>query len=128
MIPFFQQLRNRLRRLMHLADAAENTIAFSKHISGRTPGEDRELIYEPTPAGEPLPVPPQSLWLGYGHSPESYVESGLTDLKSMDSILKTAGFNLSNTTRPVLDLGCGGDACCGTCGGCPTHRSVGFGY
>lgn len=108
MAAFLNTLRTRLRRLRNIADAAEDTISFTKYISGRKPGTALALKYHPVKDGEPLPVPPPDLWLGYAHDEASYVESGRVDVANMLSILESAGWTPRSTLGPVLDLGCGG--------------------
>lgn len=102
------QLRTRIRRLLRLADAAETPVHFSKFIPSPRSPDGCSLYYRPTDADTPLPIPPKDLWLGYGHDEESYVSSGLADIKRMTEILRPLGFDLDAPTQPVLDLGCGG--------------------
>lgn len=108
MINYFARIKTLLRRLVRLADVAENTVFFSKYVPSRRPGESLELYYRETKPDADLPVPPRNLWLGYGDSEASYVESGRADVESMTAILARAGFDLNTTAQPILDLGCGG--------------------
>lgn len=100
-------LRNRIRRLIHLADAAETPVHFSKYIATSS-AAGASWRYEPVGRDSPLPVPPRDLWLGYGRTEEEFVSSGRDDVARMATILRPLGFDLAAPTRPVLDLGCGG--------------------
>ncbi|CAM2829971.1 class I SAM-dependent methyltransferase [Rariglobus hedericola] len=104
---FLNKLRTRLRRLRNLADVSENPISFTKYYSGRPPGTELNLRYQPTPSTEALPVPPRDLWLGYGQDDASYLESGKTDVDAMLAILQSVGW-AHQPDQPILDLGCGG--------------------
>ena len=53
-----------------------------------------------------LPVPPVSLWRGYGDTTEQYLSSGRDDTATMLKLLQDTGFTLQVGAR-VLDLGCG---------------------
>lgn len=103
-----RNLRRKLRFLFRLSETADNPVQFSKYISNRTPGADLNLHYRAVPEGDALPVPPRDLWLGYGSDEAGYVSSGEEDVRRMTGILATHGVNVAETTRPVLDLGCGG--------------------
>ena len=52
-----------------------------------------------------LPIPPQSLWLGYGNTIKEYLY-GRLQTEKMVKILKTAGFEI-NQCNSILDFGCG---------------------
>jgi hypothetical protein len=60
----------------------------------------------PVAPGSPFPVPPKELWLGYGQTPEEYLESGKGDIRTMERLLKAAGTGLASIRR-ILDFGCG---------------------
>jgi SAM-dependent methyltransferase len=51
------------------------------------------------------PVPPRSLWKGYGTSADEYLASGVRDIDRMTAVLQDAGVGLDNLGR-VLDFGC----------------------
>lgn len=55
--------------------------------------------------GDPLPIPPRELWVGYGTTEEQYLQWGKEHVQSMRSILKNAAFDLSETRR-ILEWGC----------------------
>jgi ubiquinone/menaquinone biosynthesis C-methylase UbiE len=67
------------------------------------PGQDYVLSpYAPvTAAGDPLPVPPEKLWLGY-----QYLEHGEAHVRTMLDIAERSGFVPADGDR-ILDLGCG---------------------
>jgi SAM-dependent methyltransferase len=52
-----------------------------------------------------LPVPPRSLFVGYGDSPASYLASGRDHYQAMMTILTSSGLELTETDR-ILDFGC----------------------
>lgn len=103
-----RRLKTLLRRLLRLAQDAETPVHFSKFISARQSAVSAEFPYCPVTAGQPLPIPPRGLWLGYGQTPEEYVASGETDTRRMAELLAPHGLALHQPARPVLDLGCGG--------------------
>ncbi|MBP6508241.1 MAG: class I SAM-dependent methyltransferase [Opitutaceae bacterium] len=100
-------LRNRIRRLTQLADAAETPVHFSKYIAASSP-TGATWNYEAVGRDSPLPIPPRDLWLGYGNNEEEFVSSGYTDVARMAAILLPLGLDLASPNRPILDLGCGG--------------------
>jgi SAM-dependent methyltransferase len=51
------------------------------------------------------PVPPSSLWVNYGTSPEEYLESGKQDIAKMRQILEQAGSPIETAER-ILEFGC----------------------
>ncbi|MEO8446318.1 MAG: class I SAM-dependent methyltransferase [bacterium] len=53
-----------------------------------------------------LPIPPHSLWLGYGSTKDDYLEPGKKQVNVMMKLLKSHGFDLSGEKK-ILDLGCG---------------------
>lgn len=53
-----------------------------------------------------LPIPPKELWLGYGDTPEWYLQSGRKNDRTMREIANTGGFRLEDARR-ILDFGCG---------------------
>jgi ubiquinone/menaquinone biosynthesis C-methylase UbiE len=67
------------------------------------PGADYVLPPFPAPTGEDsaLPVPPQSLWLGY-----EYAAHGEAHVRAMLDIVGKSGLTLEAGDR-ILDLGCG---------------------
>jgi SAM-dependent methyltransferase len=100
-------LRQKLRVLARLIDQGENPVRFTKYIPGKSRGVDLKLNMEARQPGEPLPVPPRALHLGYGSDDETYVASGQEDISKMIGAIAAAapGFKLGE--RPILDLGCG---------------------
>lgn len=72
----------------------ENATHFVLERSCRDTGQQRGL-----------PVPPQSLWEGWGPTAEDYLASGSVDVETMLQILSRAGEIAANFAR-VLDLGC----------------------
>jgi SAM-dependent methyltransferase len=52
-----------------------------------------------------LPVPPQDLWMGYGTTPECFLDSGKIHVATMKKILESSGFRIKERNR-VLDFGC----------------------
>ncbi|MEP7146558.1 MAG: class I SAM-dependent methyltransferase [bacterium] len=52
-----------------------------------------------------LPIPPQSLWLGYGKTIEEYLY-GKIQIEQMISILEAAAFDISKC-KAIMDFGCG---------------------
>jgi SAM-dependent methyltransferase len=57
--------------------------------------------------GEPMPVPPRSLWAGYGTSAEGYLASGREDAEVMRKLLGDSGAPIEDAGR-ILDLGVAG--------------------
>lgn len=106
--PFVSRLRATVVVLRRLAKLGYNPVRFTKFIPHETEAGSWSLSYRPVPPSEPLPLPPKSLWLGYGHDEKSYLASGLEDVAKMTAILGQAGLDLAAANRPVLDLGCGG--------------------
>jgi SAM-dependent methyltransferase len=106
--PFLSRLRETAVVLRRLAKLGHNPVRFTKFIPQDSEAGTWTLHYRPVPASAPLPVPPKSLWLGYGQDEKSYLESGLADVAQMRSILERAGFRFEDDGRSILDLGCGG--------------------
>jgi ubiquinone/menaquinone biosynthesis C-methylase UbiE len=52
-----------------------------------------------------LPVPPQSMWLGYGNTVKEYLQSGSRDVSTMLQILKQAAFQVQPGQK-ILEFGC----------------------
>jgi len=57
--------------------------------------------------GSPFPVPPPTLWAGYGSTPEVYVTSGKDDVAKMRELCLQSGAPLEAAGR-ILELGCAG--------------------
>jgi ubiquinone/menaquinone biosynthesis C-methylase UbiE len=57
-------------------------------------------------ASRDFPVPPKELWLGYGSTPEVYLEAGQHHVNRMLHVLQGTGWSLATDAR-VLDFGCG---------------------
>lgn len=53
-----------------------------------------------------LPVPPKRLFVGYGSTTESWLQSGAHDVKKMWELLGQAGFNVQPEGQRILDFGC----------------------
>jgi len=53
-----------------------------------------------------LPIPPQSLWLGYASTTEGYLSGGKEHVSTMLELVKASGFSFTKDNR-ILDLGCG---------------------
>jgi ubiquinone/menaquinone biosynthesis C-methylase UbiE len=53
----------------------------------------------------PLPTPPQDLWVGYGTTIDSFLNSGKIHVATMHRILEASGFCIKEGNR-VLDFGC----------------------
>jgi SAM-dependent methyltransferase len=96
-------------------DITNERILESPHIAGKFLSLQGSKAYSVIPLLDPptppvshdnLPVPPQSLWLGYGDTPEEYLEGGRVDIAMMLDILKNAGA-LEEMLLRVLDFGCG---------------------
>lgn len=69
---------------------------------------DEDYVIENIPQQyEAEPIPPKEYWLGYGHTPEEYINSGKEDVKIMLDLLAANGYTDRNG-QVVLDLGCGG--------------------
>ncbi len=58
------------------------------------------------PEQDGFAVPPEALWLGYGATPEVYLESGKRNIALMQQALAATGWALEAGDR-VLDFGCG---------------------
>lgn len=72
--------------------------------------EQHWLIPKSTPANEVdaedgLPIPPPSLWAGYGTNSTDYILSGRSHFAAMLEQLSSSGFALANNQR-ILELGC----------------------
>lgn len=52
-----------------------------------------------------LPVPPRSLWLGYGSSEADYLDSGRGNVVEMLKVVRADGFDFGDAPR-ILDWGC----------------------
>lgn len=92
--PFMARLRRRLAKfqtsfqtLAYLPYKPHEDYAFPPSVSADRGGE--------------LPIPPQSLWLGY-----NYPAHGKAQVQTMFDILRASGFTLRPGDR-VLDFGCG---------------------
>lgn len=87
------------RRLDRLARADFQTLAYRPY----RPGRDFLLPPLPQAAAGPseLPIPPQSLWLGY-----NYPAHGRIHVDAMLRIVEASGFVFEPGDR-ILDLGCG---------------------
>jgi SAM-dependent methyltransferase len=101
-------LRQALRFACSLGPYGANPIRYLKYLPSFSDASTYSLIYNPPHGEAPLPVPPRELWLGYGSSPEEYVNSGQQDVDKMLGILSGAGRSMTANRDPVLDLGCGG--------------------
>jgi len=56
-----------------------------------------------------LPIPPRTLWIGYGNTDIEYLSSGARHVEGMLSAVSSDGFNpFSLPGGKVLDFGCGG--------------------
>jgi SAM-dependent methyltransferase len=56
-------------------------------------------------AEDGLPMPPDSLWEGYGPTQTAYIKTGQRDVARMRTILSASGITLSPGSR-LLDFGC----------------------
>jgi len=101
-------IRQALRFASSLAPYGSNPIRYIKYLPSFHGSSDYSLIYNPPSYDSGLPIPPQSLWLGYGSNSAEYVDSGKQDIDKMLSILSDVGFAINNNNKPILDLGCGG--------------------
>jgi SAM-dependent methyltransferase len=54
---------------------------------------------------DPLPVPPEELWEGWGPLAEDYLSSGRADVQSMIDIIARAGVDPASLLR-IVDVGC----------------------
>jgi len=107
---FPRQLRRKLRAdLVTVLDAEQPSPTALKYWPADHRSPDMLIASSPDDAGRcPLgmPIPPQALWIGYGRTPEEYVESGREHVERMRDILRGSGFELPAAPR-ILDLGCG---------------------
>jgi SAM-dependent methyltransferase len=55
--------------------------------------------------GRLLPIPPQWLWMGYGDTPEQYLESGRASFEHITRVTSASGFSFEAAMR-ILDFGC----------------------
>lgn len=102
-------IRQALRFASSLAPYGANPIRYIKYLPSSNGSSSYSLIYNPPNNTDSLlPVPPQELWLGYGSTPDEYVDSGKQDIDKMLNILSDVGFAINDNKEPILDLGCGG--------------------
>lgn len=121
---FLSGLKAKARVLRRLLELGENPIVLTKYFPGRDSRTGLALQYEPTAAGEALPVPPRDLWLGYGHDERSYLESGREDVARMLEAIARSAAGFDPGARPVLDLGCGGGRMIRHLGACAARTEV----
>lgn len=107
MVASLSNLRVWLQRLLAIARVAASPVIVMKFIPAPNPDGEVELFLESPRAGQPLPIPPQSLWLGYGATASEYVDSGAVDVSNMRRVLDHAAADIDIEARPILDLGCG---------------------
>jgi SAM-dependent methyltransferase len=70
------------------------------------PAHGDVVVLKPEPPDpDHLPVPPRSLWEGYGETANKYLESGRADIETMLGILRASGADPTTFGR-VLDFGC----------------------
>jgi SAM-dependent methyltransferase len=91
-----------LRRSLHRV--APSLTRYSQYWPYRQDPATYSLVAGNT-AHAAAPLPPQSLWAGYGTSADSYLASGREDCLAMRKILANSGAVLGKT-GPILDLGC----------------------
>jgi len=101
-------IRQALRFASSLAPYGNNPIRSLKYLPSAIGTEDYALTYAAPDLDASLPIPPKDLWLGYGSTPTEYVDSGKQDVTKMLSILEDIGITLDSSSKPILDLGCGG--------------------
>jgi SAM-dependent methyltransferase len=87
------------------------SIISNRFIAGKLfpadPTGSYHLVEKPSRRStEELPVPPPSMWEGYGRNEQEYLASGLRHLMTMVDILSKDGARAEDL-QTVLDFGCG---------------------
>ena len=82
------------------------------HLLPHQPSSDSYTLPSNAYQGESLEgvrfiVPPPTLWVSYGRTPEEYLESGKEDVEKMQEIYARSGAPLEAAGR-ILELGCAG--------------------
>jgi SAM-dependent methyltransferase len=105
---FKRAVRNAIIRVIQ---QESQSIISNRFIAGKLfpadPTGPYHLVEKPSnpPTGE-LPVPPPSMWEGYGRNEQEYLASGLRHLTTMVDILSKDGTRAEDL-QTVLDFGCG---------------------
>jgi SAM-dependent methyltransferase len=91
------------------SDPVPEAILKNPYITAKllSPARGDVLVPKPHPLAShiDLPVPPESLWEGYGQTGDIYLESGRKDTEEMLAILRAGGARPGEFDR-ILDFGC----------------------
>ena len=99
-------LRSRIRTIAQIVFLTPTTFKYVPAQSARDPLRITDIEEDLGRDENGLPIPPQTLWIGYGPTLERYLAARDEDVATMRALLKQSGYVVQPGDR-VLDFGCG---------------------